>query len=173
MGWGAESVTHWARPNAIPIIARVTRNDGIFTKATRLPLMRPMSIPARMPQWEIAMAVTTETSPATEPTERSISASAMTKVIPTAITPTMALCRRMFMRFPLVRKPRSSSTTANRTKVTANARYMMYCPRFTRLNRPLARECVPPIDDSVIAQLLVPTSPTWFRPAPHPPEDCG
>ena len=36
------------------------------------------------------MAVTTEARPATEPTDKSISAAAITSVIPTAITETMA-----------------------------------------------------------------------------------
>ena len=59
------------------------------------------------------MAATTLERPATEPTLRSISADAITKVIATAITEIVAVCLKMFRRLLAVRKPLSLSVTEN------------------------------------------------------------
>ena len=52
-------------------------------------------------------ALVTEPSPATEPTERSISAAEITKVTATAITAMIALWTTTFRRFVGLRKPAS------------------------------------------------------------------
>src|SRR3954467_11115603 len=113
IGCGAEAVIHWAMPAAMPSMPRVTRNDGIPRVLTRPPLMEPMTtptarpatIPATRPQWDTAIAVQTLDRPATEPTLRSISAAEMTYVIATAITVTIAVCRKMLSRLLALRKP--------------------------------------------------------------------
>jgi hypothetical protein len=66
------------------------------------------------------MAVQTLESPAVEPTLRSISAQAMTYVIPTAITVMVAVCRKMFRRLLGERKPWSRRRTAKKAKTTTN-----------------------------------------------------
>ena len=75
-------------------------------------------MPGINPNAEIAMAAQTDESPATEPTLRSISAQAMTKVMPTAITVIVAVCRKMFSRLLADRKPWSPRSTAKKAKIT-------------------------------------------------------
>ena len=107
-------------------MARVTKKDGIRTKATRDPLIaptttptsKPATMPAAKPKWAIAMAVVIEASPAMDPTDRSISAQPMTKVIPTAMIVTIAVWRRMLSRFVVLKKPWSPSMTAKITNTT-------------------------------------------------------
>jgi hypothetical protein len=53
----------------------------------------------------MAIAVRQDDSPATEPTERSISAAPMTKVMAVAITEIVAVWRTMFRRLLVLRKP--------------------------------------------------------------------
>jgi len=110
---GAVLVTHIAAPVVIPCIPKVTRKEGIPIRVTNVPLIEPTTkpvnnparIPGTRPNLEITIAVITEAKPATEPTDRSISAVARTKVIATAITEMMADCRMIFSRLLLLRKP--------------------------------------------------------------------
>lgn len=51
------------------------------------------------------MAVVTDASPASDPTERSISPEAMTKVMATAMTVIVEVWRTMFIRLLSVRNP--------------------------------------------------------------------
>jgi hypothetical protein len=126
IGCGAESVIHWATPAAMPSIPSVTRNDGMLSMLTRVPLTvptitptaRPTAIPATTPQSEIAMAVQTLARPATEPTLRSISAAEITNVTPTAMIEIVAACRKMLSRLFVDVKPRSPRVTANARKTT-------------------------------------------------------
>ena len=128
IGCGADAVTHCATPAATPSMARVTRNDGMRRNATRVPLMaptttptaRPARTPGTNPKSAIVMAAVTDESPAMEPTERSISAQAITNVMPTATTVMIAVCRRMFRRLAVLRKPSSLSRTAKVRNTTTN-----------------------------------------------------
>jgi hypothetical protein len=128
IGTGAEPVISWASPNAIPSIARVTRNDGMPRKVTRLPLTSPTTSPTAspastpnraLPVAPIASAAPTLASPAVEPTDRSICPAAMTNVIATAITEMIAVWRKMLSRLVAVRKPSSARKIAKRTKTAA------------------------------------------------------
>ena len=49
IGTGADLVMSWARPNAIPSMASVTRNDGMPRNVTRLPLTMPTTSPTARP----------------------------------------------------------------------------------------------------------------------------
>jgi hypothetical protein len=126
IGCGAVFEIHIAAPCAIPSMPSVTRNDGMRAPVTSAPLIAPTAsptsspatIPATSPWRWIVIAHTIAERPATEPTERSISAVEMTNVIATAMTAMIALCRAMLSRFVLFRKPSSASVIAN----TANSR---------------------------------------------------
>ena len=90
---------HIARPLAIPIIANVVRNDGmpilVVSQPLKMPTARPVARPAITPPTgpatAIAMATVTEVSPATAPTDRSISPAERTNVMATAMTAIMAV----------------------------------------------------------------------------------
>ena len=68
----------------------------------------------------IAIAAAIDASPPIDPTERSISAQAITKVMPTAMTVMIAVCRRMFSRLVRDRKPWSRRSTAKTRNTTTN-----------------------------------------------------
>ena len=128
IGMGADLVMSWARPDAIPSMASVTRNDGMPRTVTRPPLTMPTTSPTArpastpkiaLPVAETASAAQTLDRPATDPTDRSIWAAEMTKVIATAITEMIAVCRKMLSRFVPERKPSSARKIAKSRKTTA------------------------------------------------------
>src|SRR4051812_10127750 len=75
IGIGADLVMSWARPDAIPSMASVTRNDGMPRNVTRLPLTMPTTSPtarpastpkSALPVAEMASAAQTLARPATD-----------------------------------------------------------------------------------------------------------
>ncbi len=128
IGCGADAVIHWATPTAMPSMPSVTRNDGMLSSVTRPPLITPTttptpspaSTPATRPNCATVMAATTDERPATEPTDRSISAAEITKVTATAITVIVAVWRKMLSRLLPDRNPESPRSTANSAKTTTN-----------------------------------------------------
>ena len=121
----AVPLTHIAGPCAMPIMASVVRKEGIptavvsqpLTAPTRTPVPSPQRMPPAMPNWSMAIAVTTEARPATAPTDRSISPVDSTKVIVTETTAMIAVCLMMLSRLLGSRKPRSPSVTAKIRKI--------------------------------------------------------
>ena len=113
IGMAAVLLTHIDTPVEIPIIASVARNDGIpmrvvtspLNRPTIIPVATPAATPAGIPAARIVSAVTTDEKPASEPTERSISPAARTKVIATAIIAIIADCRTMLRRLIGLRNP--------------------------------------------------------------------
>src|SRR5687767_13263431 len=103
MGIAAVSEIHIAAPLAIPIMARVVRNVGIASRVDRKPLTRPTQrpvaspadTPAKGPPHAIARAVVTDESPATAPTDRSISPAERTNVMATAMIAIIEVWRAM------------------------------------------------------------------------------
>src|ERR1700728_3371239 len=94
-----------AKPRATPSIPSVTMNGGIAPLVMRKPLSAPVSAPiARQPstpthqgrsKLEVSMAPATPESASIDPTERSMPAEEMTKVIPIAKTPNTEVESRM------------------------------------------------------------------------------
>ena len=125
IGIAAVALIHMATPRAMPIMARVVRNEGMpipvvsqpLTAPTTAPVPRPQTIPPKMPKWSIPIAVATEARPATAPTDRSISAVPSTKVMATDTTAMMAVWRMMLRRLLGSRKPRSPRVAAKMMKM--------------------------------------------------------
>ena len=110
-------LTHIATPVAMPIMASVVRKDGMPTRVVSRPFASPTdnagqqaddNAERRARTASIPMAVVTEASPATAPTERSISPATRTNVIATAMIEIIAVWRMMFSRLFGSRKPWSS-----------------------------------------------------------------
>ena len=78
-------------------------------------------MPGTRPNWVVVIAVTTEARPAIEPTLRSISAAAITKVIATAMIEIVAVCRTMFSMLLAERNPSLPRKIANKMNTTTNA----------------------------------------------------
>ncbi len=124
------SLTHMAMPRAMPIIASVVRNDGIPTRVVMTPFATPITSPVanppRMPKsgppMSIAIAVATDASPASAPTDRSISPAERTNVMATAITAMTAVCRTMFRRLVGSRNPLSCRVSAKKMKMPIKPR---------------------------------------------------
>ena len=131
IGTGAVPVIHMATPVVMPSVPSVTRNDGMPARVTSRPLIeptinpvsKPAKMPAATPNLEIVSAVATAPRPATAPTDRSISALEITKVMATAITEIVAVCRTMFKRLLPERKPYCPRPMAKATKITTKPMY--------------------------------------------------
>ena len=127
IGIAAVLLTHIDKPVEMPIIASVVRNEGMPMRVVTSPLKRPTAAPvatpaatpAGAPAARIVIAVTTEENPASEPTERSISPVASTKVMATAITAIMADWRTMLRRLIGLRNPWPLRVTAKIAKMQA------------------------------------------------------
>ena len=128
MGTAAVLLTHIAVPLAIPIMASVTRNEGIPTRVVKRPLTMPTTIPVRSPQnippirpnLANASAVVTEARPATEPIDRSISPADRTKVMPTAMMAIIAVWRTIFSKLFGSRNPLSLRVIEKKMKIATN-----------------------------------------------------
>ncbi len=89
--------------------ARVTAKAGAPIRAKKKPWMAPMTAPLRtatsmashsfMPWVTLSTATTAPETPLTEPTERSISPSSSTKMMPTAIMPVATMVTAMSLTF--------------------------------------------------------------------------
>ena len=77
----------------------------------------PHRMPPATPKWSIPIAVATEASPATAPTDRSISAVPSTNVMATDTTAMMAVWRTMLRRLLGSRKPRFPKVAAKIAKI--------------------------------------------------------
>src|ERR1700689_4763922 len=103
-----------AKPRATPSIPSVTMNGGIAPLVMRKPLSAPVSAPiARQPstpthqgrsKLEVSMAPATPESASIDPTERSMPADEITKVIPIAKTPNTDVESRMLRTLETERK---------------------------------------------------------------------
>ena len=117
-----------AKPLAIVIIARVTTKGGIRKRVMKKPLKAPRNAPRskpimmprgtpmlgeggeRMVKWAIVIPFfitpvqMTAAKATIEPTERSIPAVMMTKVIPTATIVLMEICLKTLRKLSIVRK---------------------------------------------------------------------
>lgn len=78
-------------------------------------------MPGMRPKFAIVMAATTEDNPAIDPTLKSISAEAMTKVMATAIIEMVAVCLTMFSKLLPVAKPELPSVMVNSSRTTTKA----------------------------------------------------
>ncbi len=93
-------------PRKASIPARVTINDGTLRYATHQPFQAPSNRPSTsvtaivsgsgQPSQTSKIAATPPSRPIIDPTDRSISAEIMTKTIPTARMPVMAVWRSRF-----------------------------------------------------------------------------
>ena len=113
IGTGSVPVTVSARPEKTLSMPRVTRKDGIFTRVTRTPFTAPIMAPMASTSTgtkrvgtprSSSRAATMPDQLATEPTDRSISAQTITKVMPTAMMVTSAVMRRIASAVPSVAK---------------------------------------------------------------------
>src|SRR5580692_1817866 len=103
-----------AKPRATPSIPSVTMNGGIAPLVMRKPLSAPVSAPiARQPstpthqgrsKLDVSMAPATPESASIDPTERSMPADEITKVIPIAKTPNTDVESRMLRTLETERK---------------------------------------------------------------------
>ncbi len=94
--------------------ARVTAKAGAPIRAKKKPCRAPMIAPAARavrtashsltPCVTLITAVIAEETPETEPTERSISPSSSTKMMPTDIMPVATMATKMLLRFSAPRK---------------------------------------------------------------------
>jgi hypothetical protein len=118
-----------AKPRAIPIIPSVATKGGVFPLAMIRPLKSPHKAPTpkpiRIPTTPGTpslrkLAAMTLVSARTEPTDRSIPAIMMTKVIPTATMPITETCRRTFIWFCNVRKAGVSKEITTTRRIRAN-----------------------------------------------------
>ncbi len=97
--------SRWAKPRAMPIVARVAMKGGSFTRVISRPFTRPHAAPVAMPTTRLSAthsptdgptrpdttgirlrmlhAATTLENASTEPTERSMPPDTITNVIPT------------------------------------------------------------------------------------------
>src|SRR5271165_1217746 len=120
-----------ANPRATPSMPSVTMKGGIAPLVMRKPLSAPVNAPiARQPampthqgrsRLEVSMAPTTPDSARIEPTERSIPAEQMTKVMPIASTPNTEVDRRILRTLETERKALDSAAiTAQSTTRTSS-----------------------------------------------------
>ena len=110
---GRPPVTSSAAPRATLIMPKVEIKGGSRPRVIRTPLSRPQRNPLPRPALTASgsgtpacnrLAITTPERARTEPTERSIPAVMMTKVIPAAMMAMTEDCSTMLRRFERVRK---------------------------------------------------------------------
>jgi hypothetical protein len=121
-----------AAPRAMLSMPRVTMKEWIFQRSQTTPLKKPHRPPTSvLPSTESRMArpgerssrvmsrpPTMEASASTEPTERSMPPSRITKVIPTEITVLMLIWLRMLLRLAIDAK-RGAKAEKTRTMMTS------------------------------------------------------
>ena len=110
---GRVPVTIIAMPRAMLSEPSVIRNEGMRSLVVKMPLTKPMeapvSRPARAPTIQVcpmslmASAATTPDRAMLEPTDRSNSPETITKVMPTAMIETSAVCRPTLAKFAQLR----------------------------------------------------------------------
>src|SRR5207302_4979103 len=118
-------------PRAIVSIARVTMNGATRPLATARPFTTPNPAPAASPARRLnangtppfsAPAMIAPARASSEPTDRSIPAVRMTKVIPAAMIALMETCRATLSRFSAVRNEGESSARAATSVTNAMVR---------------------------------------------------
>lgn len=126
--------------------ARVTANAGAPIRAKKKPWMAPMTAPLAiamrtashsfMPCVTLSTATTAPETPLTEPTERSISPSSSTKMMPTAIMPVATIVTAMSLTFFAERNSefRLWKTTQMMSRPTITGIEPRSPPRILRLN---------------------------------------
>jgi hypothetical protein len=112
-------------------VPSVTRKEGIRTFDTIIPFNKPVTAPTLNPARTAKIipallktnAATNADKATMDPIERSISAADIVKVMPTAMTDIMAVCRRMFMRFSGDKKPLLKSVMEKNNKTSPKLIY--------------------------------------------------
>src|SRR5271166_1102873 len=145
----------------------VTMNGGIAALVTRKPLTAPVRAPVarhpRMPihhgrsRFDVSIAPTTPESARIEPTERSMPADEMTKVMPIAKTPNTEVESRMLRMLETERKALDSTaiTTQSRMRTASDSRRTAAPPamrwRHEAVAAGVAFEVTGPSSDSIDA----------------------
>ena len=121
---------HFARPRAKTIMARVTMNGCILNRAIKPPEAAPKTAPAprhaRMarpgghPNWRENSENSTADNPSRLPTDRSIPAVMMTRVIPQARIPKTDICLSISRCVPHLKKVPSALNTAPKMKTNTS-----------------------------------------------------
>ena len=140
-----------ARPRAMPRVPSVTMSGGTFAFATRNPLTSPQPSPQPMatraprravfqpwpPRAAIALSATTPLKTRTLPTERSMPPVMITKVIPTARTPRMAVLMTIPRMLKTVRKAPGLRIEKMTTMTASTIMICSACSRASRASLPV------------------------------------